>query len=129
MNKDPPMAQIHIIRLNKIGFAEIPLKSVKLAWLPMQKSPKISKTLLANSKLVITPAGSEIKNCIHKAAIKKTINKGTLMPFFESGLLNISPVINTRGISHKVLPSFKVAAVFTASGSNASAAPMTELVS
>ena len=107
----------------------MPLKSVKLAWLPIQNNPKIKKSLLANSSVSITCGDRSIINCRSKAAIKKMIKSGTLRPFLELFSLKKIPAKNTNGINHKVLPNFKVAAVFAASGSKAKAAPITELVS
>ena len=64
----------------------MPLKSVKLAWLPIQNNPKIKKSLLANSSVSITCGDRSIINCRSKAAIKKMIK--SFQRHFRQKLVN-----------------------------------------
>ena len=62
MANELPMAENHKITEKKIGFREMSLKSVKLAWLPIQNNPKIKKSSLMNSSASMRCGDRSITN-------------------------------------------------------------------
>ena len=93
----------------------------------MQKRPNNNKFWLIFFK-IIEKLFEKSKNVFAKIAIKKKIINFGKFIFFSSPLKN-QLESNSRGIIHKVLPNFNVAATCADSSLYNKAVPITELVS